>query len=190
MGPKNKLLLDWQGGRVLVQAVVETVSGIGFERVIVVVGYQKDLVGGVLDGYPVELVVNDRYEEGLSTSVRCGVLACGKETEGYLLALGDMPMVKAEVVSALCRAFVETGDPRSVAVPVAAGRRGNPVLFGAGHRKSLLALKGDRGARGLLAERGDNIVAVPVGDDAGLFADADTPADYERLTGDRDDAGR
>lgn len=189
MGAKNKLLLGWEGGRALVQAVVETVLSVGFERVIVVVGYERDLVGDVVEGYPVEVVVNDRYEEGLSTSVRCGVLACGEETEGYLFALGDMPMVKAEVLAALCRAFVETGDPQGIAVPVAGGRRGNPVVFGTGHRKALIALVGDRGARGLLADREECVVEVPVGDDAGLFADADTPGDYERMTGDHNSAG-
>ena len=70
MGAKNKLLLGWEGGRALVQAVVEKVLSVGYERVIVVVGYERDLVGDVVEGYPVEVVVNDRYEEGLSTSVR------------------------------------------------------------------------------------------------------------------------
>ena len=186
MGERNKLLLAWKGGRALVQAVVETVLSVGFERVIVVVGFERDLVEEALAKYPVQVVVNEACEEGLSTSVRRGVLACGEETEGYLFALGDMPMVKGEALTALCKAFVEPADPRAITVPVAGGRRGNPVLFGVGHREALLALEGDRGARGLLADRANCIREVPVGDDAGLFADADTPQDYQRLIGDTD----
>jgi molybdenum cofactor cytidylyltransferase len=55
-----------------------------------------------------------------------------------------------------------------------AGRRGNPVGFGRVHLQALLALQGDRGARGLLQSCPVTEVAV---DDPGIFRDIDTPAD-------------
>jgi molybdenum cofactor cytidylyltransferase len=87
------------------------------------------------------------------------------------VALGDMPYVDVSTLQALAAALAAGAD---IAAPVLDGRRGNPVGFGAVHLESLLALRGDAGARRLLQ-------ACPVTDiavrDPGIFRDVDTPAD-------------
>jgi molybdenum cofactor cytidylyltransferase len=61
-------------------------------------------------------------------------------------------------------------------VPVLDGRRGNPVGFGRVHLDALLALRGDRGARGLLQTCPVTEVAVR---DAGILRDVDAPEDLQ-----------
>ncbi|HBI69953.1 MAG TPA: molybdopterin-guanine dinucleotide biosynthesis protein MobA, partial [Massilia sp.] len=65
-------------------------------------------------------------------------------------------------------------DGADIAAPVHAGRRGNPVAFGAAHLPALLALEGEHGARALLRSMPVREVEV---DDPGIFRDIDTPAD-------------
>ena len=76
MGDENKLLLPWRDDQKLVEAAVAAAVATGFERVIVVVGYQGEIVADLLRPYPVEVVVNELYGHGLSTSVRTGIEAC------------------------------------------------------------------------------------------------------------------
>jgi molybdenum cofactor cytidylyltransferase len=91
--------------------------------------------------------------------------------EGWLVALGDMPFVQDATLARLRDALA---DGAGIAVPVHAGRRGNPVGFGVQHLDGLLALGGDQGARRLL-------LAHPVSEidviDPGIFRDIDIPAD-------------
>ena len=58
-------------------------------------------------------------------------------------------------------------------VPLCAGRRGNPVLWGRAHFADIAELTGDTGARGLLERSVPDVQAVEL-DDA-IFVDVDTP---------------
>ena len=60
--------------------------------------------------------------------------------------------------------------------------RGNPVLWGRQHFEALTGLTGDRGARVLFEELGEEIVEVAMADDA-VLRDADTPEALEAIRG-------
>jgi molybdenum cofactor cytidylyltransferase len=90
------------------------------------------------------------------------------------VALGDMPYVEVSTLRALADALAAGAG---IAAPVLDGRRGNPVGFSAIYLDTLLALRGDEGARRLL--QSCPVTEVPVAD-PGIFRDIDTPAD---LTG-------
>lgn len=175
MQTRNKLLLPWKGKRIL-QVVVETLLSVPFAQLLVVVGHQREEVQALLAGYPVQIVYNPRYAEGLSTSLRRGVEEAGAQVEGYLFALGDMPQVAPQTLLHLCRSFSLHG-PNAIAVPTFQGRRGNPVVFGNQYRAELLQLDGDQGARPLVQKHAPSVVEVPV-DDPGILVDVDTPQAY------------
>lgn len=171
----NKLLLPWGEKRVL-SAVVENLLSLPLEEVIAVVGHQRAPVEALLAQYPVRIVYNPDYGEGLSTSIKRGVAAASDTTTGYLFALGDMPQVQSSTIVALCRAF-STAPPRSIAVPVLGQQRGNPVLFHRAYREELLQLTGDRGAKSLMQRYPQEVLEVQV-DDPGTLLDVDTPEAY------------
>jgi molybdenum cofactor cytidylyltransferase len=177
MGGEHKLLLPWGKGR-LVQAAVEAVCSVPFAEVLVVIGHRHQEVEALLEDYPVRLVPNPCHAEGLSSSVRAGVQAAG-QTRGYLFALGDMPAVRSHTLLEVGRAL-ERGGEEAIAVPVFQGQRGNPVAIGRAYREELLALEGDRGARPILHQHAHRVIEVPV-EDAGIFADIDTPEMYRQL---------
>lgn len=112
--------------------------------------------------------------EGMASSLACGV-HLNRNAAGWLIGLADMPAVPA---AAIDRVRSELLSGAALAVPSCNGRRGHPVGFAARYRDELLALRGDAGARHLLAR--DSVVHVEVGSE-GICADIDTPDDIGRL---------
>jgi molybdenum cofactor cytidylyltransferase len=172
----HKLMLPVHGTP-LVRRVTEQVLASGVERVHVVLGRDAEAVERALRDLSVHFVRNPDYETGMSTSLRCGVESLPPESEAVVIALGDQPLPSHTIIDGLIEAFHASGRP--VVVPVYAGERGNPVLFGASVFAELLAVTGDQGARGVIAKEPERVEAVRF-----PFApppDVDTPADYERL---------
>jgi molybdenum cofactor cytidylyltransferase len=98
-----------------------------------------------------------------------------------VIALGDMPLVSADVVRKLIAAY-SPAEHRSLIVPVFGGERGNPVLWGRQHFEALKGLSGDRGARALFDQCAEELVEVAMPDDA-VLKDADTPEALAGLRG-------
>jgi molybdenum cofactor cytidylyltransferase len=174
-GRQSKLLLPWAGGRTIVEATVDTLLASAVDEVIVVIGHDSELVVSKLESRPIRLVDNEDFADGLSTSIRCGVGAAGA-TQAYLIALADMPCIKTATINILCNKIAEVGSG-GIAVPIMDGGRGHPVAFGSDHREGLLALSGDKGARGLIEANAKEVYEVAV-NDSGIFADVDTPQAY------------
>ena len=172
MGGTNKLLLPWKEQCVL-QVVVERICEVGLGEVIVVTGHQRAAVEEKLTHYPVRLVHNPDFAEGMAASIRVGVEAAVGE-QGYLFALGDMPQIASKTMLKVAEALKSS---ETIAVPVRDGRRGHPVAIGSAYRAALLALTGDRGARPVLIKNAANVVEVPV-EDEGIFVDVDTRESY------------
>ena len=120
-------------------------------------------------------VLCERANEGMGATLAEAV-AVVSGWEAVLIALGDMPMVKASTYQALARACSRAG----IAAPCYRGRRGNPVCFGAAWLDPLRQSSGDRGARDLLAAHPHSVKEVDV-DDAGILRDVDYPADLDAM---------
>jgi molybdenum cofactor cytidylyltransferase len=174
----NKLLADL-GGKPMIRRTVEAVAASSADRVIVVTGRDADAVAGALTGLPIETIHNADFAQGLSTSLKRGLAAVPDDADAVLVCLGDMPRVTPAAINRLIAAF-SPAEHRSIAVPVFGAERGNPVLWGRQHFAALAALEGDRGGRGLIDQRTDELVEIAMGDD-GVLVDADTPEALERI---------
>ena len=175
MGDENKLLLPW-GAKPIVAAVVEALLTVPLSSLVVVVGHEREQVEAALQEFPVVCAVNENFAEGMASSLRRGIEACGASVEGYLVALGDMPEIDAVLVKKLCERSVVAG-PEAIVLPTKDGQRGHPVLFGRRFRNELLSLPGDRGARAVVDAHPESVVELAVDDD-GVLTDVDTPAAY------------
>lgn len=129
----------------------------------------------VLETCGCRVVINDRADQGMGTSIAAGVTATPDAT-GWLVALADMPSLQVETVASIADAL--RGGARIV-VPAMAGKRGHPVGFSALYRARLQSLDGDIGAREIVNADATFVDAIEV-DDAGIFADIDTPAELQR----------
>jgi molybdenum cofactor cytidylyltransferase len=174
MGGVNKLL-EPVGGLPLVRRAVVAALESAAQPVLVVTGHENARIEAALAGLKFVPVFNAEYRAGLSSSLKAGVRALSDEADGALFMLADMPEISASHLDRLIDAF----DPdagHAIVVPTHAGRRGNPVLWGAALFPELLTLTGDAGAKRLLAEHEDLVREVAFETDAVLM-DIDTPAE-------------
>jgi molybdenum cofactor cytidylyltransferase len=167
------------GGLPMVRRVTEAVCAAGLAQVVVVTGARAGDVQEVLVGLPVDMVVNEAWAGGLSTSVRAGLQALRPDIRASLMVLADQPALTPGLLRALVARFRATEAP--LVVPCYQGRRGNPVLVARSLFAELMAVEGDRAGRVLLARHENELQLLEVGDPA-VIADVDTPEEYDKLT--------
>ena len=119
-----------------------------------------------------EVVVCENAAEGMGASLACAARAAG-EADGYLVALGDMPFLRRTSIAALRDALASGAV---LVAPYFRTRRGHPVGISGRFFPELLQLKGDKGAKDLLAAHEKELVKIPIGD-PGVIRDIDTPQD-------------
>lgn len=169
-----KLLAHFRG-RPLVAHAVASLREAGLHPLAVVRLGDAELAE-VLRKLDCEVIETDRAERGMGASLAAGVEATA-DAPGWLVALGDMPLVRAETVRAVNAAL----GTSSIAIPVLPdGRRGHPVGFASALREELLALDGDVGARSIVQRHAAQVATITV-DDPGIVADVDMPGDIEAL---------
>ncbi|HEY5055331.1 MAG TPA: nucleotidyltransferase family protein [Acidobacteriaceae bacterium] len=173
--PKQLATLN---GETLLGRAVRIARETGCAPVLVVLGSERDPIlaeiarGALGDVSP---VINDRWQEGMATSIFFGVRALGfvaKQARGAILMTCDQPAITPEHL----RALTASGD---LTASEYAGRRGVPAYFPASYFAALTQLTGDSGARDLLHTA--RVIPLPLGE-----LDIDTPetlAEAQRLFG-------
>lgn len=169
-GVQDKLLQPLADGDAVVVASARHLLSV-LPRVIAVVSPADRGVAAALRALGCEVTVCQGADTGMGASLAHAVAASLPGAQAWVIALGDMPFVDPATIQALSNALARGAD---IAAPVFAGRRGNPIGFGAVHLPALLALGGDEGARRIV--RTAPVVEVAV-DDPGILRDVDTPAD-------------
>jgi molybdenum cofactor cytidylyltransferase len=158
--------------------VTETVCDAGLARVIVVVGAHAQSVKVAVSDLDVDLVFNEEWHAGMSTSVRVGIQALDTSIQAALLVLADQPAISTRLLRALVDRYRSTGAP--LVAPFHQGRRGNPVLFDRRLFPELLSVEGDQGGRAIVTRHQDLVEHVEI-EDPWAFMDVDTHQDYEAL---------
>ena len=178
-GERNKLLQPLAGAGAGCESVPVAVASARallavLSKVIAVVRPDDDGVAEALRALGCDVTVCPDADEGMGASLAHGVRHSLPAAQSWLIALGDMPHVKPSTVKVLADAVA---GGAVIAAPVTAGKRGNPVAFGAACLPHLLALGGDEGARRILKLYPVTEVAVV---DPGIFQDVDCPTDLNQ----------
>jgi molybdenum cofactor cytidylyltransferase len=171
-----KQLLPYGDGTLLGH-VVGVTRACRFHQTIVTIGRAADEVRAKVDLADVDVVVNDDYGEGCSSSIAAALAALDPRCDLIVLMLGDQPGVSADTVAALCAGRGEA--------PAAVCRyddgRGHPLAFARDLFAELAGLHGDKGVWRLLERHAGDVIEVPVAGPIPL--DVDTPADYRAVLG-------
>ncbi len=174
-GESNKLLFE-VAGRPMLLRVVDAVKAGGVGKTVVVTGADYASITSLLLGYGVKLVRNERWPEGMGTSLAKGVKALDRENcGGILVCLGDLPFLSSRMVRRVIGVFRQQGCERIV-VPKFKGRRGHPVIFPGSYGMELGKLAGDEGARSILNSERENLTEVEVHSPE-IFQDIDRQSD-------------
>ncbi len=169
-----KQLLPYRDGTLLGH-VASVARSCSFDQIVVPIGGAAEDVRARVDLAGADVVVNDAYGEGCSSSIAAALGAIDPRCEVLVLMLGDQPGVTPATVAALLRG--RGGAP--LAVCRYDDGRGHPIAFGRELFSALAELHGDKGVWRLLDQRAADVREVPIGGPVPL--DVDTPADYEAV---------
>ena len=175
--PKQLLPLD---GRPLLQHVIDAAVAASIPRIVLVLGEAAEEVAAAVR-LPADAVleVNPRWDEGQATSLRAGLDAIPESVHGALVLLGDQPEVRPDAIWALAEAYRLEDGGALILRAAYRGHASHPVVLDREVWPGVEALRGDQGARALLAAHAGRVRLVEVGGDAP--EDVDTPEDLARL---------
>jgi molybdenum cofactor cytidylyltransferase len=166
----NKLLSPWQG-HTLIEAALAPLLRAGLREVIVVTGAYHEALAPLLARYPVRVIANRDWTDGMSTSMQSGLAAVGTAAAA-IICLADQPYLPAAVLDQLIATYRQTQSP--IVAPAINGIRRNPVLFDQSLFPQLAAITGDEGGRSVIAAHKEQVVLIPMADET-WFIDIDFP---------------
>ena len=132
-------------GKPFVRRIAETALAAGLFPVLVVTGKHHKQIVDLLADLPVVCVKNPEWEQGQGTSVAVGTHNLPTEIGAAIYMVCDQPQLEQELIESLIEEHQKRLSP--VIVPMIAGKRSNPVLFGNQAFSELAKLKGEAGGR-------------------------------------------
>jgi molybdenum cofactor cytidylyltransferase len=178
---QTKQLMKWQG-KPLLQHVIENLRDSLVNEIILVLGHEAELIQKEIPASGIKIVLNANYQQGMSSSVKKGIMALDTKTDGFMVVLGDQPAIPGEMINQLIIEFESVRPEKNILIPTFRRSRGHPVLFSRKYILEAKNLKGDLGLRQILLSHPDDIWTLEVGTDA-ILKDIDTPndlAEYEK----------
>jgi molybdenum cofactor cytidylyltransferase len=154
-------LLALVDGTPLVRLAVNAALDAHVGEVVVVTGDRSDEVAHSLAGLPARTVREPRFADGMATSLGRGVLEL-RAADAIMITLGDMPGVLPEAYRRIAARWQATGAAIVVPRYADAAAPSHPTLFGSALFDELLALRGDVGARNVVARHASVVVEEPM----------------------------
>jgi len=172
--PKQILPLN---GVPMLQRVLEILRKSNVGSVVVVLGANAAEVRKRVKFAGESVVVNPRFTEGISSSLRLGLQHVGRGAGAVIIVLGDQPFVLPATIDTLVETYERSGA--RIVIPTHQGVRGNPVLFDRSVVPQIAKIRGDRGAKSVVQNNAADVLEVEV-PDKGVLTDIDTPSDLDR----------
>lgn len=147
------------------------------DHVIAVIGSDSLIVRSALANTGAEIIENPEWREGLSTSLRRGVASVSPHAEAVIVALGDQPDVRPDIIRSLITTWRATGH--LIVTARYRGVRAPPVLLSRPVFRDVLALVGDVGAKAVMDMHPESVGYVDL--DADVPRDIDSPGDLDAL---------
>ena len=171
---RPKALLPWGRGSLLDHAIGQArVLG---DEVTVLTGAYYPLLRYRTRRQPTRWRYVAGWRDGMSESLKVGLSSLAPSVPGVFVMVMDQPLLSVSGLAALRDAAL--GHPSWAFAADYRGRAGVPAYLPRRLWPLVAQLEGDRGAGALLNDVGAERVAI-----AGVFEDADTPADWLRLKG-------
>jgi CTP:molybdopterin cytidylyltransferase MocA len=167
------------GGRPLLQHAVDAALAVPpLEDVVVVLGARGDAVAAGVDLGRARHVRCEHWADGMAASLKAGVAALEPGVDVALILLGDQPLVTGPVIERVLAHARHAGGAFVAARASYDGVPDHPVALGPDLLTLVPALRGDAGARDLLAAR--DVLLVEVGE-LGAGTDVDTLEELEAI---------
>ena len=176
MSGENKLTKEIQGIP-LIKHSVQNILASSINELIVVLGYQKEIIEKLIDKHEkIKFVFNKNFESGMASSIKTGLNHLSNNTEAFFICLGDMPMVSHDIYNQL----IKSKDKKEIIIPTYKGQQGNPVLFDKSMKETVMNITGDVGAKKILELNKDKILNLEI-NDQNITKTFNTQGDFNSL---------
>lgn len=175
---ESKALLPWTTGEPLIAYHVHALHQAGYSPIIVVLGHiPQEINRAIPTDVDVTVVVNERYQDGRSSSIVTGVLQVATpDIDAFVVASVDQPRT-VEMLRTL-RETWEREQP-SIAMPSYQHHSGHPPLFDAALVTEVLQVtEEEQGLRQVIRNFAEDRLFVNV-DDPLTLTNLNTHEDYE-----------
>ncbi|MCE1246133.1 MAG: nucleotidyltransferase family protein [Firmicutes bacterium] len=121
-------IIKFKGKPILLHAI-EALQNSKVDEIILVVGkdYHQILNKVKFEPRKVRIVMNRRYDRGMSSYVRAGINMISPASEGVLVVRGEFPLIKSSLIDRLIDFFKE--DEAHILVPTYESQQGQPVIY-------------------------------------------------------------
>ena len=173
MNGENKLIKEIQDIP-LIKLSVKNILASSIDELIIVLGYQKEIIEKLIDkNEKIKFVFNKDFESGMASSIKTGLDNLSEKTEAFFICLGDMPMVNHDIYNQIIR----SKNNKEIIVPTYKGQQGNPVLFSNSMRNKIMNIQGDIGAKKILELNKDKILNLDINDQS-ITKDFNTKSNF------------
>lgn len=176
---KPKQLLEFEK-QTLLERIAENALETGSE-IIVVLGANAEKIGESVENLSVEIVVNEDWQSGMSSSLVEGLrkmIEIKNNLQAVIILLCDQPLVDENTILKLIEAQKSTNQ--MIVASRYAETIGVPALFRRDVFDELLNLNKEIGAKSIIEKYAETDLATISVPEAEF--DIDTEADFERLT--------
>jgi len=164
------------GGQMLLQRAVSQATEVSGHAVIVVLGAHAEQISPLLRRSSATVEINRHWEEGLASSLRLGIQRLPGSCGGVLVTLADQAAITAFDLQRLASAWRR--QPDWLIAASYEGHTGVPAVFPSWCFADFAGLRGDAGARSILARHSDRCMRIPMPNAA---IDIDRPEDLLTL---------
>ncbi len=174
---RPKQLIEFQGKK-LIQKAIEEAQKSKADALVVVLGWNSELIKSGFDSVKIPFIINENWEQGMASSMQAGLsfLMENEQPDQVILMLVDQPFVDANLLNRLILEKERTG--KGIVACAYSETLGVPAIFDQAYFDEMLSLKGSEGAKKVIMKNRAEVFAVdfPLG-----AMDLDTEGDLERL---------
>lgn len=160
------------GGQPMLHRAVSQATEVVGHAVTVVLGAYADQLAPLLRHTAASVLINRHWEEGIASSLRAGIAALPGSCDGVLVTLADQVSVTTFDLKRLATAWKR--QPEWLIAATYDGHVGVPAIFPRSIFSAFSDLRGDAGARSILARHADRCLRIPMPNAA---IDIDRPED-------------
>ena len=174
---RPKQLIEYQE-RNLIQKAIKEAQESKADSLVVVLGWNPDLIKTGFESEKILHVINENWEEGIASSMQAGLrfLMKKEHPDQVILMLVDQPFVDADLLDRLMLEKENSG--KGIGVCSYSETLGVPAIFDQSYFEEMLKLKGSDGAKKVILRNKADVFELdfPQGE-----VDLDTEEDLDRL---------
>jgi len=171
----NKLLIKYKN-KFLINHILGELIKSKVNKIFIVLGYDYLKVKkNCLKNKKIYFVINKKFNEGISSSIKSGLKKIQKSDQGFLIVQSDMPFIKSSHINKIYNSIKK--NKKLVHILKFKNKIGNPIGFNISVIKKFSKIKGDIGAKYLVKRLKKETKFIPVNSDK-LFKDFDKLTDF------------